>query len=169
MTNNNARRNGALTIGRAGSVMVRVKSPQDLGAGVVFIVIGIAGIVFGNHLPMGTTARMGPGYFPMLLSGLIIFIGLITAARGLSVDGPPIDRFHLRPLVFILAAIIASGYLLNAAGLALTSIIVTLLAAYARRDVNLLETLVLGAGIGLFAILVFVYALNQPLPAWWGR
>jgi hypothetical protein len=155
--------------GRAGSVMVRVKSPQDLGAGAVFIAIGVAGIVFGNHLPMGTSARMGPGYFPMLLSGLIILVGLITGARGLTVAGPPIDRIHLRPLVFILGAIVASGYLLSWVGLLLTSLTVTLLAAYARRDAKLLETLLLGAGVGLFAILVFVYALNQPLPAWWGR
>ena len=149
--------------------MVRVKSPQDLGAGVVFILIGIAGVLFGSDLPMGTTARMGPGYFPALLSGLIILIGLITGARGLAVDGPPIEPIYYRPLAFILGAIVVSGYLLNGVGLALTAIVVTVLAALARRDANIGESLLLGAGIGLFAIGVFVYALNQPLPAWWGR
>lgn len=149
--------------------MVRVKSPQDLGAGAVFIVIGIAGILFGDDLPMGTAARMGPGYFPMVLSGLIILIGLITGARGLAIEGPPMERIHLRPLLFVLGAIVASGYLLNWVGLVLTSIIVTLVASFARRDVDLRETLLLGTGIGVFAVVVFVYALNQPLPAWWGR
>ena len=149
--------------------MVRVKSPQDFGAGAVFVVIGIAGIVFGGDLPMGTTSRMGPGYFPTLLSVLIILIGTIVGARGLTVDGPAIERIHLRPLLFILTAIVVSGYLLNWVGLAFTSIAITLLAGFARRDAELRETLLLGAGIGLFAIAVFVYALNQPLPAWWGR
>jgi hypothetical protein len=149
--------------------MVRVKSPQDFGAGAVFVVIGIAGMVFGGDLPMGTASRMGPGYFPILLSVLIVLLGLIVGARGLTVDGPAIERIHLRPLLFIVAAVVASGYLLNWFGLALTSVAVTLVAGFARRDADLRETLLLGAGIGLFAVAVFVYALNQPLPAWWGR
>ena len=61
--------------------MVRVRSPQDLGAGVVFVVIGVAGYYFGRDLAFGSAARMGPGYFPMLLSVLIIAIGLIVGFR----------------------------------------------------------------------------------------
>ena len=49
--------------------MLRVKSPQDLGAGLVFMLIGVAGLYFGSDLAFGTAARMGPGYFPTLLSG----------------------------------------------------------------------------------------------------
>ena len=44
--------------------MFRVRSPQDLGAGVVFVLIGAAGIYFGQDLAFGSAARMGPGYFP---------------------------------------------------------------------------------------------------------
>ena len=69
--------------------MFRVRSPQDLGAGVVFIVIGIAGILFGQDLAFGSAARMGPGYFPMLLSWLIIAIGLM---RRVQVAGRPRGR-----------------------------------------------------------------------------
>lgn len=149
--------------------MLRVKSPQDLGAGIVFILIGIAGAVFGRDLAFGTPARMGPGYFPLLLSYLIIGIGIVVAARGLTTEGPALERFHVRPLALVLAAIIASGYLLSGIGLFLTTIVVTFVAAFARPDVKLRETLLLGIGMGLFAVLVFVYALGQPLPAWWGR
>ena len=56
--------------------MLRVKSPQDIGAGLVFVLIGLAGLYFGSELAFGTSARMGPGYFPTLLSVLIIAIGL---------------------------------------------------------------------------------------------
>jgi hypothetical protein len=149
--------------------MVRVKSPQDLGAGIVFILIGIAGLAFGRDLAMGTAARMGPGYFPALLSWSIILIGAVIATRGVTVDGPELEKFHFRPLVFILGAIAASGYLMGWVGLALTTIIVTFAAAHARPQVKLGETLLLGVGMALFAVLVFVYALGQPLPAWWGR
>ena len=55
--------------------MLRVKSPQDLGAGLVFVLIGLAGLYFGSDLTFGTAARMGPGYFPILLSAMIAAVG----------------------------------------------------------------------------------------------
>jgi lysylphosphatidylglycerol synthetase-like protein (DUF2156 family) len=149
--------------------MLRMRSPQDLGAGLVFVLIGAAGLYFGQDLAVGSAARMGPGYFPILLSSLIIGVGIVVGVKGLAVDGPPIERIHIRPLAIILAAILAFGALIDWIGLALTTAILTILAAYARREVNLKETLLLAAGSALFAVGVFVYALTQPLPAWWGR
>jgi hypothetical protein len=149
--------------------MLRVKSPQDLGAGIVLILIGAAGVIFGQDLRMGTAARMGPGYFPLILSVLIAFLGVLIGGRSFTVEGPPIEKFHVRPIAFVLLAIVASGYLMSLVGLAFTAVIVTLLAAYARPNPNLRETLLLGVGMAIFTVAVFVYALNQPLPAWWGR
>lgn len=169
MTNNEVRGAQTRFVDGDGSVMVRVRSPQDLGAGAVFILIGIAGFVLGRDLAIGSAARMGPGYFPMLLSGLIVMIGVIVAFRGLTVEGPALEKFHIRPLAFVLAAIVVSGYLMGWFGLVITTVIVTIIASYARQQVNLRETLLLGVGMGIFAVLVFVYALGQPLPAWWGR
>ena len=149
--------------------MLRVRSPQDLGAGLVFVTIGLAAIVFGQDLAAGSAARMGPGYFPMLLSGLIIAIGLVLVGRGLAVNGPPIERIHLRPLFAIVAAVLVFGALIDQVGLAITATLITIGAAYARRDVNVKETVLLAAGLALFTVGIFVYALGQPLPAWWGR
>ena len=149
--------------------MFRVRSPQDLGAGVVFIAIGVAGVVFGRDLTLGSAAQMGPGYFPMLLSGLIIVLGIVLAARSLATEGPPIPAIHVRPLGAILAAVLAFGLLIDRIGLLLTATVLTVGAAYARRDVDLTETLLLAVGLALFTVGVFVYALTQPLPAWWGR
>jgi hypothetical protein len=147
---------------------VRVRSPQDLGAAGVFVIVGVAGLIFGQDLAFGTAAKMGPGYFPMILSGIIVAIGVILAIQSLAVDGPPIERVHIRPLLFIVGAIIASGYLLQWVGLVITAVIMTLVAAYARRGAEFRENLLLGAGLSIFSALIFVYALSQPLPLWWG-
>jgi hypothetical protein len=149
--------------------MVRVKSPQDLGAGVVFVLIGLAGLYFGRELAFGTAARMGPGYFPILLSVLILAIGIIVAIRGLTTEGPPIEPVQLRPIAMIIAAILIFGVLIDVVGLALTALLLTVFAAYARREVKLTETILLGAGLAAFTVAVFVYLLGQPLAAWWGR
>jgi hypothetical protein len=104
-----------------------------------------------------------------VLSVLIIAVGLMVGARGVTADGPPVEKLYFRPIFFVLLSIVASGYLMNSVGLALTAIAVTFIAAYARSEVNPRETLFLGIGMAIFSVVVFVYALGQPLPAWWGR
>ncbi|MBO0763539.1 MAG: tripartite tricarboxylate transporter TctB family protein [Hyphomicrobiaceae bacterium] len=149
--------------------MLRIKSPQDAGAALVFIVIGLAGAYFGRDLTFGSAASMGPGYFPVILSWIIVVLGVIVGARAAVIEGPPIESVQLRPIAVIVTAIIIFGYLIDIVGLAITAALLTILAAYARRGVNLLETLLLAAGLGAFCVLVFVYGLLQPFPAWWGR
>jgi hypothetical protein len=149
--------------------MLRVKSPQDLGAGLAFALIGLAGLYFGSDLAFGSSSRMGPGYFPILLSALIITVGLVVGFRGVMIEGPPIEPVQLRPILFIIAAILIFGFLIESIGLALTAILLTMLAAHARREVKLSETILLGVGLAIFTVVVFVYVLGQPLPAWWGR
>ena len=149
--------------------MLRIKSPQDLGAAAVFMAIGLAGVYFGRDLALGTAARMGPGYFPVILSWIIVAIGVIVGFKALTVEGPRIEPIQLRPIFIIIAAILIFGYLIDKIGLAITAVLLTILAGFARRDVNLLETILLGAGLAIFAVAVFVYGLSQPFPAWWGR
>jgi hypothetical protein len=86
-----------------------------------------------------------------------------------TIDGPLIEPVQLRPIVFIIAAILIFGFLIESIGLALTAILLTVFAGYARRDVKLSETIVLGVALAAFTVVVFVYVLGQPLPAWWGR
>ena len=149
--------------------MLRIKSPQDIGAAVVFMAIGLAGVYFGRDLALGTAARMGPGYFPVILGWTIFGIGVIVGFKGLTIEGPRIEPVQLRPILVVVAAILAFGYLIEKLGLAITAALLTVLAGYARRDVSLWETLLLAAGLALFCVGLFVYALSQPFPAWWGR
>jgi hypothetical protein len=149
--------------------MFRIKSPQDVGAAVVFMAIGLAGAYFGRDLTFGTAARMGPGYFPVVLSWVIFAIGVVVGLKGLSVEGPEIEPVQLRPILIVISAILIFGYLIDKVGLAITAALLTVLAGYARRDVNLPETLLLAAGLALFSVVLFVYGLSQPFSAWWGR
>lgn len=148
--------------------MIRVKSPRDFGSAMVFLVIGISGIYFGSDLTYGTAGRMGPGYFPFLLSILILAIGAGILVQSLTIEGPPIDPPKLRPLSFVMASIIVFGYGIDYIGLALTSVVLTFIAAYARKEVNFIETLIFAIILAIGTVLVFVYGLGQPLPAWWG-
>ena len=149
--------------------MIRVKSPQDLGAAIVFIVIGLAGLYLGKDLTYGTTSQMGPGFFPTWLSSLIIALGVGVGLKALAAFGPPIEQFQVRPILFIVIAIVVFGFLINAVGLALSAALMTIFAAYARRDAKVIETMLLAAGLAVFSVILFVYVLGQAVPPWWGR
>lgn len=149
--------------------MIRIRDPQDLGAAIVFTLIGLGGIYFGKDLSYGTASQMGPGYFPAILSWLILALGLGIGLKALMIGGPRIEPIRYRPLVVVTGAVIAFGFLLEAIGLVLAAVILTVGAAYARRDVSLTETLLLGAGLSVFCLIVFVFGLSQPLPVWWGK
>ena len=112
--------------------MIRIKSPQDLGAGIMFIVIGVLGMIFGQELAFGTAARMGPGYFPMILSGLIAFIGVIVGFRGFVLEGPPIGKIPLKPLTVILVTLLAFVFLIDVIGLVFTTMVVAVMASFGR-------------------------------------
>jgi hypothetical protein len=146
--------------------MIRIKNPQDFGAAVVFILFGICGIYFGRTLNFGTAAQMGPAYFPYYLSWCVIGIGAILGARSLVLDGPAIERPRLRPLLMIVIAVLIFGYVIEYIGIVAGTVGMVVVAAYARRTVNLVETLILAGSITLFVVAVFVWGLRQPLPLW---
>jgi hypothetical protein len=149
--------------------MVRIKSPQDFGAAVVFVLIGAAGFYFGWDLRTGSAARMGPGYFPMVLSGCIIAIGLVVGFRSFVLNGPRIERFRIRPIGLLVVAALIFGYLIEEIGLAIAGALMILVATYAGREAKLKEAIILAIVLTTFSIVVFVWALGQSLPVWSGR
>ena len=62
---------------------MRIKSPKDFWAGLMFIGFGAFIMIWALvHYQMGSAVRMGPAYFPTVLGGLLVFLGLL--AVGLS-------------------------------------------------------------------------------------
>ena len=145
--------------------MIRIRSPQDLGAACVFFLVGGAGLYFGRDLAFGSPGRMGPGFFPIILSWLILGVGALLALRALVLEGQSVEAPRLSPLLAVSAAILAFGLIVERAGLALAAIAVTFLAALARPGADWRETGLLALGLAVFSVLLFVYGLSQPMAA----
>jgi Tripartite tricarboxylate transporter TctB family len=152
-----------------GTGMFPIKSPQDFGSAIVFLLMGLAGLYFGKDLNYGSADHMGPGYFPVILSWMIIGIGVVVGLMSLSIEGPPIEPPQFRPAFFVLLSVVVFGYMMSYVGLAITGVVMTLIAAFARREFKLFESLLLGIGLSIGCVLIFAYGLGQPLPAWWGE
>jgi hypothetical protein len=84
---------------------MRIKSPKDFWAGLMFIGFGVFFMVWAiTHYQMGTAVRMGPAYFPTMLGGLLAFLGLLVLIEAFAMEGPKVPRFAMRPLILISCA-----------------------------------------------------------------
>jgi hypothetical protein len=148
------------------SSMLKIRAPKDFWTGVMFVAFAAVALAASRNLTLGTALRMGPGYFPMLLGGLLGVIGLALMARALVLTGGPVARLRLGPLGVVVAAVVAFALLLPTLGLVVALVATIAITALASRESKPLEVAALAAGLALFSVLVFVYALRLPLPVW---
>ena len=144
---------------------MKIKSPQDFWAGLMFIAFGLFFVVVALvYYQMGSAVRMGPAYFPVLLGGLLAALGLIVLINSVIVKGPTIAKFHFRPLLFIAASSLAFAYLLKPLGLVLASIALIFICAYGGHEFKWREVAILSVLLVVFSVLVFVKGLVLPFP-----
>jgi hypothetical protein len=156
---------------------VKLASQKDFFAGLMFTCVGIAFGIGATGFTVGNAARMGPGYFPLLLGVLLTFLGIVITAqsfRSKAPDGDPIGRIAWRPLGFVLGANLAFGVLLvglpsiglPAMGLIVAIYGLVLIAGFARPNCSIKESLVLATVLAVGSYGAFVYMLNLQFPVW---
>jgi putative tricarboxylic transport membrane protein len=124
---------------------MRMRSPKDFWAGLIFIAIGSGFILLAQQYRLGDMHRMGPAMFPTLVGALLATLGLIIALRSFALDGAPVPRFEARPIGVSILAIVLFGIALQWLGLIAAVAVLVLVGAYAARDVRPLENLALAA------------------------
>jgi hypothetical protein len=143
-----------------------IRAPKDFWSGVMFCGFAVVAILAARGYSLGAAGKMGPGYFPLLLGGLLAALGGILIGRSLVLSGEPVPRFHLVPLAVIAVAICLFGVMIEPLGLVLSLAVLTLMSAFAGAQFRLLETVALAAALIVFSVGVFVYALGLSLNIW---
>jgi hypothetical protein len=159
---------------------VRIKNQKDFGAGVMFMVVGVAFAWGATSYNIGEAARMGPGYFPLVLGALMALLGAFITFEGLVLepgeeDGDgKIGNFAWRPLTFIIASNVLFGLLLGglpklglpAMGLIAAIYGLTIVSAMASDEFKWKEVLILATVLSAFSYFTFVYLLKLQFPVW---
>ncbi|YBV94441.1 tripartite tricarboxylate transporter TctB family protein (plasmid) [Phyllobacteriaceae bacterium JZ32] len=136
----------------------------DRLAGLIFILLGVVFLWFGLDFGFGSMLRMGPGFFPVILSGLLVAAGVVISTRSLVSD-EPIRIPRLGPMARVLGAMIIFAAFMQPLGSYLTLPVVIILAASASPAFRWKSALLLAAGLTLFSDLIFRVALGLPLHA----
>jgi hypothetical protein len=139
-------------------------SNRDFLAGLLFLALGMLTIFFARNYPIGITARMGPGYFPMMLGGLLCLFGLVVMLRGIRSGEPVRGSWGWWPLGLITLSIVIFGFCMEKLGLVSALMLLFFVAALAGREFRFKEVLLLATVMSAFAAAVFVYGLKLPYP-----
>jgi Tripartite tricarboxylate transporter TctB family len=156
---------------------VNIKSQKDFFSGLMFMAVGVAFAWGASTYNVGTGARMGPGYFPLMLGVLLSLIGAVITFKALvieSVGGDKIGRWAWRPLFFIIAANVTFGALLAgvpalgipAFGLIVGIYALVFIASMAEAGWKFRTTLILATVLAIGSYLAFVMALKLQFPVW---
>src|SRR5262245_42203593 len=137
---------------------------KDVLSGALFIATGLAGLYIGWDYTVGTAFRMGPGYFPRVLCGLLVVLGTVIAIKGLLAGGEQPERLHFRPLIMVTMAVLAFAGLISTFGLLPAAAAVVLLGAIGGPEFRWLEGVLLAVVLSAGAIGLFKYGLNMTMP-----
>jgi hypothetical protein len=156
---------------------VRIKSQKDFFAGLMFAVVG-AGFAWGaTTYNVGSGARMGPGYFPLMLGVVMTLIGLGIMFSGLTIetaDGEKIGKWAWKQVVFILGANLAFGILLGglpsigvpAMGMIIAIYALVIIASLAGAEFHFRKVLILATVLAVGSYIAFIWALKLQIQVW---
>lgn len=135
----------------------------------MFLVVGLSFAYGATEYSMGSAARPGPGYFPMILSVIMAILGAVVIFTSLTIEvegGDPIGDIAWRPLLVIVGSIVLFGVLLPRLGMILTTPILIVAVSLAGRQFKWTGVLIASAVLTVFCWLVFIKGLALTIPLW---
>ncbi|OOG41058.1 tripartite tricarboxylate transporter TctB family protein [Polaromonas sp. A23] len=156
---------------------MNIKSQKDFFCGLMFMAVGVAFAWGASTYNVGTGARMGPGYFPLMLGVLLAFIGAVITFTALVVEtqgGDKIGKWAWKPLIFIILANVVFGVLLAglpsiglpAFGLIVAIYALVFIASMAEAGWKVKTTFILATVLAIGSYLAFIVALKLQFPVW---
>ncbi|MDU0311119.1 tripartite tricarboxylate transporter TctB family protein [Rhizobium sp. 25PS6] len=130
--------------------------------GALFVATGAFFAIQSLGLDLGTSVRMGPGYFPLVLAAVLVLLGAIIFIQALRVEGEPIDPFAWRGMLFILPAPVFFGLTVRGLGFAPSLFLTAFIACFASQKMNVFFAIILSLLLTIFSVAVFSYGLGLP-------
>jgi hypothetical protein len=137
---------------------------KDFWAGLMLTGIGAAAMFIARDYRFGSALRMGPGFFPTILGGILIAFGVCIMAVGLR-SGEKIEgRLSLRALIMLPLSLVLFGLLMEKAGFLPALAVLVFGSAASGREFRFIEVLLLTALLTVASAALFIWGLGLPYP-----
>jgi hypothetical protein len=143
---------------------MELSSNKDFWAGLMLIVVGAAAMFIARNYAFGDSLRMGPGYFPTVLGGILILFGLYILVSGLSTGEKFVGSWSLRALIILPLALVAFGYLIDRAGFVPAMMVLVFGSAMAGSEFRFVEVLLFTLFMTALGVVIFIIGLGLPYP-----
>lgn len=133
-------------------------------AGGIFVAFGLAFAVGARNYELGSALKMGPGYLPLVLGGVLVVLGAMVGAEGFfgGGDEAAVGAVPWRGAL-LLAGVVVFGATVRGLGLVPALSLAVLMSAFASRRNGILAALAMTAALTVFCVLIFVWGLGAPL------
>ena len=145
---------------------MKIRNQRDFGAGVMYMVIGLFFAIMATQYPMGTAAKMGPGYFPFYLGILMFLLGVLVAVKAFGAKAAieSIPKFNWKIIAQITGAVVLYGLLLPRLGFLIAVVVLVFVSASASKEFTWKGTAINAAFLVAFTYSVFVLGLKLQFP-----
>ena len=146
---------------------MKIKSQKDFWSGIMFVLVGVGFAAGAYNYSMGTSARPGPGYFPLILSSILAILGAIVLFKSLTIEtagGDPIGKIAWRPLLVIVAAITVFAIILPRLGMFISIPILILIVSAAGDEFHWIGVIIMAIVLTVFSYGVFILGLGLTIP-----
>jgi len=145
---------------------LKIRNQRDFGAGIMYMVIGLFFAIMATNYPMGTAAKMGPGYFPFYLGILMFLLGVLVAVKAFSAKAAieSIPKFNWKIIAQITGAVVLYGLLLPRLGFLIAVVVLVFVSASASKEFTWKGTAINAAFLVTFTYSVFVLGLKLQFP-----
>jgi putative tricarboxylic transport membrane protein len=138
-------------------------------SGLMFLGIGAVAIYIAQDYPMGSALRMGPGYFPIVLGGIMGLFGIYEIILGLMKPDPLKGNWSVRALIILPLAAVIFGIMMENFGFIPALIALIFVSAAASKEFKFIEVLISAVIITIASVVVFIYGLGLPYPLFSGH
>jgi Tripartite tricarboxylate transporter TctB family len=147
---------------------MKIRNYRDFWAGAMFILFGVLFMFLSRQYSLGTAAKMGPGYFPTVLGGLMAFLGLIVLLGSLSRKSTElkVSKFQLLPNLWVLGGVALFGLALPYLGFVVAAALLICISALASHEFSLRDTLIAAVVLVILCYFTFVRGLELQFPVW---
>jgi len=148
---------------------VPLQRNKDFLSGLMFMGVGAAAIIIARDYPFGSALRMGPGYFPSVLGGIMFVFGLWVLIQGLIKPQLITRTWSVRALIILPLAALVFGILMEKAGFVPALVVLCLLSAAASPEFKFVEQGILAVVLTGLSVALFIYGLGLPYPLFAGH